>query len=67
MTRRRPSNSELEVLALVSQGLSYREVAEATGRSLNTIRNWMSLIFMTLNVHSREDAVAKARKLRYIP
>jgi DNA-binding CsgD family transcriptional regulator len=54
---------EVEVLALVSQGLPVRHVAERLFVSAKTVDNHLSAIFSKLNVHSRAEAVAAAYDL----
>jgi DNA-binding NarL/FixJ family response regulator len=51
---------ELEVLILMTQGLSNEEVAERLALSEGTIKNHVSNIYIKLGVHSRAEAVAWA-------
>jgi DNA-binding NarL/FixJ family response regulator len=53
------SQREAEVLALLSQGCLYKEIAERLGISLNTVRTYMKRIYEKLQVQSRTEAVAK--------
>jgi len=57
---------ETEVLALLHKGLTIPEIADATSVSLFTIRNHCQHIFSKLQVHSRYEAVATARRLHII-
>ena len=57
------SRCELEVLALVAQGLSNREISERLYFSLNTIKGHNRNIFGKLAVRRRTEAIARAREL----
>lgn len=52
---------ELEVLALLAQGLTNQAVADRMGISLKTARNHVSNILARLQVADRTEAVARAR------
>jgi DNA-binding NarL/FixJ family response regulator len=52
---------ESEVLELVAQGLTNREIAEQLVVSENTINNHMQRILRKLNVRNRTEAVARYR------
>ncbi len=54
---------ERDVLELVAQGLSNREIAQVLVLSVDTVKRHMSNIFSKLNVHSRIQAVVQARSL----
>jgi LuxR family maltose regulon positive regulatory protein len=54
---------ELEVLHLVAEGLSNREIAQRLVISPSTVKRHTSKIYGKLGVHSRTQAVAKARTL----
>lgn len=51
-----------EILALVAEGLSTREIAERLVLSPYTVRNHLRGIFAALRCHSRLEAVAIARR-----
>ena len=51
---------ELEVLALLKQGLTNKEIAEALVISDNTVKRHLKAIFVKLDVNTRSAAVAKA-------
>ncbi len=51
-----------QVLELVRAGMSNSEVANALGRSPNTVRNQVSELFTTFNVKSRAELVASLSK-----
>jgi LuxR family transcriptional regulator, maltose regulon positive regulatory protein len=57
------SDREIEVLALVAQGLSNQEIAARLYLSLRTIKFHTSNIYGKLGVKNRTEAVAKARDL----
>ena len=57
------SERELEVLRLVAQGLSNREIGERLFLALNTVKGHNQKIFNKLQVQSRTEAVARAREL----
>jgi DNA-binding NarL/FixJ family response regulator len=53
------SARESEILALLSQGFLYKEIAEQMGSSIHTINTHIRRIYEKLHVHSRAQAVAK--------
>jgi LuxR family maltose regulon positive regulatory protein len=57
------SPRELEVLAQLSEGFTNQEVALALHIALGTVKNHVKNIYSKLNVHSRTQAVARARDL----
>ncbi len=58
---------EYEVLELIAQGLSNKEIADKLFVSLNTIKTHSSNLFLKLEVSRRTQAVQKAKNLRLIP
>ena len=54
------TNREREVLSLLAQGLSTRDIAQSLSISPSTARNHIQNILQKLNVHSRLEAVAYA-------
>lgn len=60
------SNREIEVLTLLAQGLSNKEIAEKLYVSLRTVKWHTSNIYSKLGVRSRTRAVATARLLGII-
>ena len=60
------SDRELEVLHLMAQDLSYKEIADQIMVSLNTVRTHVKNIYSKLMVHKRSQAVAKARELNLL-
>jgi two-component system, NarL family, response regulator LiaR len=61
------SRREIEVLLLIAQGLSNKEIAGQLFVSLNTIKSHSSRLFDKLDVSSRTQAVEKGRRLLLIP
>ena len=60
------SDREIQVLRLLSAGLSSTEIAEKLIISANTVRSHMKNIYGKLNVHSRYQAVERARELKLL-
>lgn len=61
------SERELEVLHHIAEGLANREVAARLYLSLNTVKAHTRNIYGKLDVHSRTQAVARARDLGLLP
>jgi len=57
------SESELRVLRYLPTNLHASEIAAELFVSLNTIRTHMRNVYLKLGVHSRADAVERAREL----
>jgi LuxR family transcriptional regulator, maltose regulon positive regulatory protein len=57
------SQRELEVLQLIAQGLSNREISKRLFLALDTVKGHNRIIFGKLQVQRRTEAVARARKL----
>lgn len=57
------SERELEVLRLIAQGLSNREISERLFLALSTVKGHSRIIFDKLQVHNRTEAAARAREL----
>jgi two-component system nitrate/nitrite response regulator NarL len=53
---------ELDVLRLIEQGSSNREIASALSIQLPTVKNHVHRILEKLNVHRRTEAAARARQ-----
>jgi DNA-binding NarL/FixJ family response regulator len=54
---------QLEILALVGEGVSTEEIARQLWLSVATVRNHVARTLRALDAHSRVEAVAKARRL----
>ena len=61
------STREFEVLKLIAEGHSNKEIAEQLFISANTVKTHSSNLFSKLGVQRRTQAVQKARELRIIP
>jgi DNA-binding CsgD family transcriptional regulator len=66
LSRRKISKRELEVLELMSLGMSNQEIAEKLFVSLNTIKTHSSNLFEKLEVKRRTQAIETAKKLQLI-
>ena len=60
------SERELEILALVAQGLTNREISQRLYITLSTVKGHNGNIFGKLQVKRRTEAVARARELNLI-
>lgn len=58
---------ELEILALIAEGLSNREIAERVHVSENTVKTHSSRVFDKLGARRRTQAVQLGKALRLIP
>ena len=58
---------ELEILSLIAEGLSNKEIAERAFVSENTVKTHSSRVFEKLGAHRRTQAVQLAKELRLIP
>jgi LuxR family maltose regulon positive regulatory protein len=61
------SQRELEVLQLIAQGLSNREISEQLFLALDTVKGHNRNIFDKLQVQRRTEAVRRARELGLLP
>ena len=52
-----------EVLELIASGMSTSEIAKQLTLSTETVRNHLRSVFRELNVHTRLEAIAAARRL----
>jgi DNA-binding CsgD family transcriptional regulator len=58
---------ELEILELIAQGLSNKEIAERAFVSENTVKTHSSRVFDKLGARRRTQAVQLGKELRLIP
>ena len=58
---------ERQVLALLAQGRSNKEIAQELGVSPNTIKTQVASLYQKLDVQRRTQAIQKARELGLIP
>jgi LuxR family maltose regulon positive regulatory protein len=61
------SERELEVLQLIAEGLTNPEIAARLFLALNTVKTHSRNIYGKLGVHSRTQAVSRARALGLLP
>ncbi len=57
---------EVEILHLIAAGLNSREIAERLILSVETIRWYIKIIYSKLDVHSRSEAIARAKELNLL-
>jgi len=57
---------ETEVLTLMAQGMPSRQIAAGLGISYATVRSHIRSVGGKLSVHSKDEAIVKARKLALI-
>ena len=67
LNRLRLSTRELEVLELMAQGLSNRQIADRLFVSVNTIKTHAASLFLKLEAERRTQAIEKAKRLSLIP
>jgi LuxR family maltose regulon positive regulatory protein len=60
------SDREMQVLGLIDAGLSNRDIAETLVIATGTVKRHINNIYGKLGVHSRTQAVNKARELRLL-
>ena len=51
---------EIEILSMLSKGMSYKMIADAGGISFHTVNSHLKKIYEKLHVHSATEAVSKA-------
>ncbi len=57
---------EIEIVQLLADGLNSREIAERLFLSVETIRWYIKIIYSKLDVHSRSEAIARAKELNLL-
>jgi len=60
------SDKEQEILQLVAQGCTNKAIASAIGGTQRTVENYLSKLFVKLNVESRAEAVIVAKEKAWI-
>ncbi|GCE18725.1 hypothetical protein KDK_25250 [Dictyobacter kobayashii] len=60
------SERELEVLSLISEGRSNREIAEQMIIALSTVKSHINTIYNKIQANNRTQAIARARKLKLL-
>jgi LuxR family maltose regulon positive regulatory protein len=61
------SDRESEVLQLLVEGQTYREIAQALCISINTVKTHLRNVYGKLGVHNRREAVAQAKEFDLLP
>jgi NarL family two-component system response regulator LiaR len=61
------SKRELEVLELIAQGMSNREIADKLFVSPHTVKTHSSNLFVKLNARRRTEAIKNAKELMLLP
>ncbi len=61
------SEREIEILQLIAEGLTNPEIATRLVLSLHTVKTHTRNIYGKLDVHTRTEAVARARTLGILP
>jgi len=56
---------ELEIIEWLVQGKDNREIAETLFLSLGTVKNYVSQIYMKLEVANRTNAIIALKKIGY--
>ncbi len=54
---------ELEILHLIAEGMSNREIADRLVLAVGTVKWYLDQVYSKLSVHSRIQAIARAREL----
>ncbi|MEB2301486.1 response regulator transcription factor [Lysinibacillus xylanilyticus] len=60
------SDKEREILQLVAQGCTNKAIASAIGVTQRTVENYLSKLFVKLNVESRAEAVIVAKEKAWL-
>jgi DNA-binding NarL/FixJ family response regulator len=60
------SNRELEVLELLASGKSYSTIADQLFVDKETVKSHIKNIYLKLEVHSKAEAIEKAKRSKYI-
>lgn len=60
------SDREMEVFNSIKEGLNNAQIAEKLFVSINTVKTHLLNIYTKLNVHSRTEALAKAKELNLL-
>ncbi|HEY1883046.1 MAG TPA: LuxR C-terminal-related transcriptional regulator [Candidatus Cybelea sp.] len=60
------TRSEMEILRMLEEGLTPKQIAEKTSRSLNTVRVHVANTIAKLGCHGHAEAIRTARRLRLL-
>ena len=61
------SGREREILALIGQGLTNQEIADRLSLAVQTVKNYVSAIYLAFDVHDRSKVCTIARRYRIVP
>ncbi|MCD4534379.1 response regulator transcription factor [Nocardioides sp. cx-169] len=61
------SDREAEVLALIAEGLSNKEIGATVFRSVNSIKTYIRTTYRKIGVHTRSQAVRWAMENGFAP
>jgi DNA-binding NarL/FixJ family response regulator len=50
---------EIEILSMLSKGMSYKMIADASGITFHTVNSHLKKIYEKLHVHSATEALSK--------
>lgn len=67
MAAERLTSRELDVLALVAEGLDNRAIAGRLGVSWSTVKHHLEAIYGKLGVHGRMEAVREGMRRGLVP
>ena len=57
------NNKQHQILLLMAEGLSNKEIAEQTSLSAGTVKQYVSIILKALAAHNRTQAIIKAKEI----
>ncbi len=60
------TRSEMEILGMLEEGLTPKQIAEKTSRSVNTVRVHVANTIAKLGCHGHAEAIRTARRLRLL-
>lgn len=60
------SQREIEVLALLTEGVSTSDIASTLSISIRTVRTHIQHVMYKLRVHKRRDAILKGKRLKLV-
>ena len=56
------TSREIQLLELISKGYSNKEIAEEMNVAEQTVKNYTSMLYSKIGIHSRYNLIAKAKK-----
>ena len=60
------SQREIEILTLLTEGVSTRDIASTLSISIRTVRTHIQHLMYKLRVHKRQEAVLKGKRLKLV-